>query len=53
MWMILEIALLGAPIVSNSSIQILLKQRRCVVDRLQQVFNLTDEEKYLLLESGG
>ena len=41
----------GAPIVSNSSIQILLKQST-VVDRLQQVFNLTDEEKYLLLESG-
>ncbi|MEK7200790.1 MAG: DUF87 domain-containing protein [Patescibacteria group bacterium] len=42
----------GAPIVSNSSIQILLKQSPTVVDRLQQVFNLTDEEKYLLLESG-
>jgi len=42
----------GAPIVSNSSIQILLKQSPTVIDRLQQVFNLTDEEKYLLLESG-
>jgi conjugal transfer ATP-binding protein TraC len=42
----------GAPIVSNSSIQILLKQSPTVMDRLQQVFNLTDEEKYLLLESG-
>jgi conjugal transfer ATP-binding protein TraC len=42
----------GAPIVSNSSIQVLLKQSPTVVDRLQQVFNLTDEEKYLLLESG-
>jgi type IV secretory pathway VirB4 component len=41
----------GTPIVSNSSIQILLKQSPTVVDRLQQVFNLTDEEKYLLLES--
>ena len=41
----------GAPIVSNSSIQILLKQSPTVIDRLQQVFNLTDEEKYLLLES--
>jgi len=42
----------GTPIVSNSSIQILLKQSPTVIDRLQQVFNLTDEEKYLLLESG-
>jgi len=42
----------GLPIVTNSSIQVLLKQSPTVVDRLQQVFNLTDEEKYLLLESG-
>ena len=42
----------GAPIVSNSSIQILLKQSPTIIDRLQQVFNLTNEEKYLLLESG-
>jgi len=42
----------GTPIISNSSIQILLKQSPTVVDRLQEVFNLTNEEKYLLLESG-
>ncbi len=42
----------GLPIVSNSSIQILLKQSPTTIDRLQQVFNLTDEEKYLLIESG-
>ncbi|MEK7116646.1 MAG: DUF87 domain-containing protein [Patescibacteria group bacterium] len=42
----------GTPIISNSSIQILLKQSPTVIDRLQQVFNLTNEEKYLLLESG-
>ncbi|OHA87695.1 MAG: conjugal transfer protein TraC [Candidatus Zambryskibacteria bacterium RIFCSPLOWO2_01_FULL_39_39] len=42
----------GTPIISNSSIQILLKQSPTVIDKLQQVFNLTDEEKYLLLESG-
>ncbi len=42
----------GTPIISNSSIQILLKQSPTVVDKLQQVFNLTNEEKYLLLESG-
>jgi len=41
----------GLPILTNSSIQILLKQSPTSIDRLQQVFNLTDEEKYLLLES--
>lgn len=42
----------GTPIITNSSIQILLKQSPTAIDRLQEVFNLTDEEKYLLLESG-
>lgn len=42
----------GVPIVSNSSIQILLKQSPSSIDQLQKVFHLTDEEKYLLLESG-
>ncbi|MEK7642412.1 MAG: DUF87 domain-containing protein [Patescibacteria group bacterium] len=42
----------GTPIITNSSIQILLKQSPTTIDRLQDVFNLTDEEKYLLLESG-
>ncbi|MDQ5969365.1 MAG: conjugal transfer ATP-binding protein TraC, partial [Patescibacteria group bacterium] len=41
----------GMPIVTNSSIQILLKQSATSVDKLQEVFKLTDEEKYLLLES--
>jgi conjugal transfer ATP-binding protein TraC len=41
----------GAPIITNSSIQILLKQSPSSMDKLQQTFNLTDEEKYLLLES--
>jgi len=41
----------GKSIITNSSIQILLKQSPSVVDNLQKVFNLTDEEKYLLLES--
>ncbi len=41
----------GTPIITNSSIQILLKQSPTAIDRLQEVFNLTDEEKYLLLES--
>ena len=42
----------GMPIVTNSSIQVLLKQSPTVIDHVQKVFNLTDEEKYLLLESG-
>ncbi len=41
----------GMPILTNSSIQILLKQSPTVIDHIQQTFNLTDEEKYLLLES--
>ena len=41
----------GVPIITNSSIQILLKQSPSTMDILQQTFNLTDEEKYLLLES--
>jgi type IV secretory pathway VirB4 component len=41
----------GMPIITNSSIQILLKQSPSSIDKLQQVFNLTDEEKFLLLES--
>ena len=42
----------GIPIVTNSSIQLLLKQSPSSMDVLQKTFNLTDEEKYLLLESG-
>jgi type IV secretory pathway VirB4 component len=41
----------GVPIVTNSSIQLLLKQSPSTVDVLQKTFNLTDEEKYLLLEA--
>jgi len=41
----------GIPIVTNSSIQLLLKQSPATIDILQKSFNLTDEEKYLLLES--
>ncbi|MDP2651134.1 MAG: conjugal transfer protein TraC [bacterium] len=41
----------GLPIITNSSIQILLKQSPTIIDDLQKTFNLTDEEKYLLLES--
>jgi len=41
----------GLPIITNSSIQVLLKQSPTIIDDLQKTFNLTDEEKYLLLES--
>jgi conjugal transfer ATP-binding protein TraC len=41
----------GVPIITNSSIQILLKQSPTTIDLIQKTFNLTDEEKYLLLQS--
>ena len=41
----------GKPLITNSSIQILLKQSPATIDLMQQTFNLTDEEKFLLLES--
>lgn len=41
----------GIPIVTNSSIQLLLKQSPATIDVLQKTFSLTDEEKYLLLEA--
>jgi len=41
----------GVPIITNSSIQILLKQSPTTIDELKKTFNLTDEEKYLLMES--
>jgi type IV secretory pathway VirB4 component len=42
----------GRPILTNSSIQLLLKQSPTTIDVLKETFNLTDEEKYLLLEAG-
>ena len=41
----------GKPIITNSSIQMLLKQSPSSAEVLQKTFNLTDEEKYTLLES--
>ncbi len=41
----------GKPLITNSSIQILLRQSPASIDLLKQTFNLTDEEKFLLLES--
>ena len=42
----------GRPILTNSSMQLLLKQSPTTINVLQETFNLTDEEKFLLLESG-
>jgi len=41
----------GKPIVTNSSIQLLLKQSPAAIDLITQTFFLTEGEKYLLLES--
>ncbi len=41
----------GKPIITNSSLQFLFKQAPANTDILQATFNLTDEEKFLLLES--
>ncbi len=42
----------GRPILTNSSMQLLLKQSPTTIDILKETFNLTEEEKFLLLESG-
>ena len=42
----------GVPMITNSSIQLLMKQSPTAVETLQNVFNLTDEERLTLLESG-
>ena len=41
----------GKPIVTNSSIQLLLKQSTAAIDTIAETFYLTDQEKFLLLES--
>lgn len=41
----------GIPIITNSSIQLLLKQSTTTIDDLKEAFNLTEEEKHLLIES--
>lgn len=41
----------GIPMITNSSLQLLMKQSPTAIDNIQQTFNLTDEEKLLLLES--
>jgi len=41
----------GVPMITNSSIQLLLKQSPTAIDLVQKTFNLTEQEKFLLLES--
>ena len=41
----------GKPIITNSSIQILMKQSPATIEVVQKAFNLTDEERILLLET--
>ena len=40
----------GRPIITNSSLQFLMKQSPATIDYIQKTFNLTNEEKYILLE---
>lgn len=42
----------GKPIVTNSAMQLLMKQAQASINILQKVFNLTEGEKYMLLNSG-
>ena len=42
----------GQPIITNSSLQFLMKQSSATMDVVQKTFNLTEGEKYLLLEAG-
>jgi type IV secretory pathway VirB4 component len=42
----------GRPIITNSSVQLLLKQATASVEGVGQVFNLTEGEKSFLLEAG-
>lgn len=40
----------GKPVITNASLQLLLKQSTASIDKIAEVFNLTEGEKYLLLE---
>ncbi len=42
----------GQAIVTNSALQLLMRQSSAAIDLIQKVFLLTDSEKYLLLDSG-
>jgi len=40
----------GQPIITNSALKILMKQSPATINTVQKTFNLTEEEKYILLE---
>ena len=40
----------GQPIITNSALKILMKQSPATISLVQKTFNLTEEEKYILLE---
>lgn len=42
----------GKPVITNSSMQLLLKQAPAAINILGKIFNLTEGEKYMLLNSG-
>ena len=42
----------GKPIISNSSLVLLLRQSPSSINIVQETFNLTESEKFLLLEAG-
>jgi len=41
----------GRAIITNSSLQFLMKQSTADIDLVQKIFNLTEQEKYLLIEA--
>jgi len=41
----------GRAVINNSSLQILLKQSTAAIDKIAEVFHLTEGEKFLLLEA--
>lgn len=41
----------GQPIITNSSLQLLMKQSPATIDMVKNTFSLTEEEKYLLLQA--
>ena len=41
----------GKPIVTNSSLQLLLRQSPAAIDTISETFYLTEQEKFILLES--
>lgn len=40
----------GQPIITNSALKLIMKQSPATIDTLQKSFNLTEDEKFLLLE---